>query len=50
MQLLRDMKEMDRSLVEDSISTVHSMSDSLDGLLELSQITTPDLTQIIDIR
>lgn len=42
MQLLRDMKQMDRSLVEESIETIHSMSDSLNGLLELSQITKPE--------
>lgn len=38
LQLLRDIKEKDTSLIEESIWTLHSMSDSLDGLLELSSL------------
>jgi len=49
MQLLRDMKQMDRTLVDESIETVHSMSDSLNGLLELSQITKPEQIEIFSI-
>lgn len=49
MQLLRDMKQMDRSLVEESIETIHSMSDSLNGLLELSQITKPERIDVFPV-
>ncbi|GAB0175220.1 MAG: hypothetical protein HHAS10_10990 [Candidatus Altimarinota bacterium] len=36
LQILRETKHIEKGLVEESIDTIHSMSDSLDGLLELS--------------
>ncbi len=37
-QFLRDTKKLDPEILETSLATVHSMAESLDGLLELSQI------------
>lgn len=36
LQILRESKEIEKWLIEESINTIHAMSDSLDGLLELS--------------
>lgn len=38
LQILRDMKNPDPSLVTESIGTILSMKDSLDGLLELTNL------------
>lgn len=38
LQILRDSKIQDPSLIEESIGTIHTMSDSLSGLLELSSV------------
>lgn len=35
LQILRDARKIEKDLIETSITTIHSMSDSLDGLLEL---------------
>jgi signal transduction histidine kinase len=38
LQVLRDMKEKDATLIDTSISTIRTMGDTLDGLVELSNI------------
>lgn len=38
LQIMRDTNNTNRDLIEESIYTIHAMSDSLDGLLELSNI------------
>ncbi len=54
LQLIRDTKAKDMGLIEESIWTLHGMSDSLDGLLELSSLKLPkdikwiNLTELID--
>ncbi|MBP9780183.1 HAMP domain-containing histidine kinase, partial [Candidatus Gracilibacteria bacterium] len=54
LQLIRDTKAKDMGLIEESIGTLHGMSDSLDGLLELSSLKLPkdikgiNLTELID--
>jgi signal transduction histidine kinase len=42
LQILRDTKEKDADLIDMSISTIHSMSDALDGLIELSNLKLPE--------
>jgi signal transduction histidine kinase len=54
LQILRDIKEKDINLINESITTLHGMSDSLDGLLELSslklstEIKRANLNDLID--
>ena len=38
LQILRESKHIEQGLIEESIRTIHTMSDSLDGLLELSNV------------
>lgn len=38
LQILRDSKVADKDLIEESITTIHSMADSLDGLVELANL------------
>jgi two-component system sensor histidine kinase CiaH len=38
LQILRESKKPDSTLVEESIKTIHDMSGALDGLLELSNL------------
>lgn len=45
LQILRDEKEKDPTLINESISTLHAMSTSLDGLLELSSLKLPEKIQ-----
>ena len=50
LQLLRDFKEKDISLIEESIGTLHGMSNSLDGLLELSSLKLPKDIKWINVN
>jgi len=38
LQILRDSKTPDKDIIEESITTIHSMADSLDGLVELANL------------
>ena len=44
LQILRDSKKNDTEIIEESISTIYSMSDSLDGLVELANLKAPTTT------
>jgi signal transduction histidine kinase len=41
LQLLRDSKKVEPSLIDESISTIMSMTGSLGGLLELTSLSLP---------
>jgi two-component system, OmpR family, phosphate regulon sensor histidine kinase PhoR len=41
LQYVRDTEQLDEKLIDESIETIHSMGDSLNGLLELSQLQIP---------
>ena len=47
LQILRDMKGKDFELIDTSISTIYSMSSSLDGLIELSNLKLPEKRESI---
>jgi signal transduction histidine kinase len=38
LQILRDSKVTNKDIIEESIATIHSMADSLDGLVELANL------------
>ena len=44
LQILRDSKKNDTEIIEESISTIYSMSDSLDGLVGLANLKAPTTT------
>jgi two-component system, OmpR family, sensor histidine kinase CiaH len=47
LQILRDSKVSDKNLIEGSLATIHSMADSLDGLVELANLRAPtSITQL----
>lgn len=50
LQILRDAKKIEKDLIEESIATIHSMSDSLDGLLELVSLKKSEKSETIEIR
>lgn len=50
LQILRDMKGKDSELIETSIATIYSMSGSLDGLVELSNLKLPKKREEINIK
>jgi signal transduction histidine kinase len=50
LQLLRDSKKIDPMIVTESISTIHSMADSLDGLIELTNLKAPTKTGTLDLK
>ncbi len=49
LQILRDMKGKDPELIDTSISTIYSMSDSIDGLVELSNLKLPKKRENINL-
>lgn len=49
LQILRDMKGKDAELIDTSISTIYSMSSSLDGLVELSNLKLPEKRESINL-
>lgn len=49
LQILRDMKGKDIELINTSISTIYSMGDSLDGLVELSNLKLPEKRESIHL-
>lgn len=49
LQILRDMKGKDFELIDTSISTIYSMSSSLDGLIELSNLKLPEKRESITL-
>lgn len=49
LQILRESKHIELSLIEESISTIHIMSDSLDGLLELSNVKKWDTLDTLNL-
>lgn len=50
LQILRDTKKIETDIIEESIATIHSMSNSLDGLLELVNLKKAENIETIDIR
>lgn len=50
LQILRDSKNPDKSIIEESITTIHSMANSLDGLVELANLKAPTATSTLSIR
>lgn len=50
LQILRDMKGKDSELIDTSMTTITSMADSLDGLIELSNIKIGSKWEIIELR
>ncbi len=49
LQILRDMKSKDTELIDTSISTIYSMSNSIDGLIELSNLKLPKERENINL-
>lgn len=49
LQILRDMKWKDAELIDTSISTIYSMSNSIDGLVELSNLKLPKERENINL-
>ncbi len=50
LQVLRDIKVKDMNLILESITTLHSMSDTLNGLLEISSFKLPKVPQKISLK
>jgi signal transduction histidine kinase len=50
LQILRDSKVSDKDLIEESITTIHSMADSLDGLVELANLKAPTSTTTLQLK
>jgi two-component system, OmpR family, phosphate regulon sensor histidine kinase PhoR len=50
LQLLRDSKKQDPSLIDESISTIMSMTGSLGGLLELTSLSLPEKITPTDLE
>jgi signal transduction histidine kinase len=49
LQILRESNKPDSTLVEESIKTIHDMSDALDGLLELSNLKKWEKIETLNI-
>ncbi len=50
LQILRDSKKPDLEIIEESISTIYSMGDSIDWLIELASLKAPTNTSTLSIR
>jgi signal transduction histidine kinase len=50
LQILRDSKKPDITIIEESLSTIHSMADSLDGLVELANLKAPTKTSTLNLK
>lgn len=50
LQILRDSKRIDPEIIEESITTIHSMADSLDGLVELANLKAPTQTSTLSLK
>ena len=50
LQILRDSKKNDTEIIEESIATIYSMSDSLDGLVELANLKAPTSTGTLSLK
>ena len=50
LQLLRDSKKPDMTLVDESIATVESMTDSIQWLLELADLKLPDKKNKVSLK
>lgn len=50
LQILRDSKIPDKDIIEESISTIHSMWDSIDWLVELANLQAPTSTTTLNLR
>lgn len=50
LQILRDSKKIDAEIIEESITTIHSMWDSIDWLVELANLKAPTATATLSIR
>lgn len=49
LQILRDMKAKDSELINTSISTISALGDSIDGLVELSNLKLPEKRESITL-
>jgi signal transduction histidine kinase len=50
LQILRDSPKPDTTIIEESLSTIHSMADSLDGLVELANLKAPTKTSTLNLK
>lgn len=50
LQILRESKKIDNELIDESISTIYSMGDSIDWLIELASLKAPTNTSTLSIR
>lgn len=50
LQILRDSKIPDKDIIEESITTIHSMWDSIDWLVELANLQAPTSTTTLNLR
>jgi signal transduction histidine kinase len=50
LQLLRDSKKIDPTVITESISTIQSMGNSLDGLVELANLKAPAKAPSLDLH
>lgn len=50
LQYLRDSKSIDRSVITESITTIHTMGESIDGLIELANIQKKAENEYITIK
>lgn len=49
LQILRDTNNVDTDIINESIVTLHSMADSLDGLIELANLKAPNKLSYINL-
>lgn len=50
LQILRDSKKNDTEIIQESIATIYSMSDSLDGLVELANLKAPTKSGTLSLK